>query len=283
MKYQEIRSKNLLVGCLALFTSVVFSVVEGSVNSSQALVSAVNGSVEYSTTGTEWKAVRGNLLLSSGTTIRTKADSTVDLVLKDSGSVVRLVPDTTLRIEKLATEMAGEEAITETRLNLLAGSIAGSQRKLAAPSLFEITTPFGAATIRGTEYYVRADGAVTVVSGAVSVRYNALNQPSVQVSVSAGYSFNPVTGQVVPTTPAYLQNIVAHVDTVRENARVFHVPGANVIIKPEVAMSPTGARGTDVIRGNNGVGNGIDPQPHGNPPVNDGPGTGPGNPGNRRR
>jgi hypothetical protein len=34
--------------------------------------------------------------------------------------------------------------------------------------------------------------------------------------------------------------------------------------------------------GNNGVGNGLDPQPRGNPPVNDGPGTFPGNPGNRR-
>lgn len=34
-------------------------------------------------------------------------------------------------------------------------------------------------------------------------------------------------------------------------------------------------------KGNNGVGNGSDPQPPGNPPVNDGPGTGPGNPGNK--
>ena len=33
--------------------------------------------------------------------------------------------------------------------------------------------------------------------------------------------------------------------------------------------------------GNNGVGNGPDPEPPGNPPVNDGEGTGPGNPGNR--
>ena len=36
-------------------------------------------------------------------------------------------------------------------------------------------------------------------------------------------------------------------------------------------------------KGNNGVGNGVDPQPPGNPPINDGPGTGPGNPGNRGR
>ena len=33
--------------------------------------------------------------------------------------------------------------------------------------------------------------------------------------------------------------------------------------------------------GDNGVGDGIDPQPPGNPPINDGPGTGLGNPGRR--
>ena len=33
--------------------------------------------------------------------------------------------------------------------------------------------------------------------------------------------------------------------------------------------------------GNNGVGNGPDPQPPGNPPINDGLGTGAGNPGNK--
>jgi hypothetical protein len=35
------------------------------------------------------------------------------------------------------------------------------------------------------------------------------------------------------------------------------------------------------VKGNNGVGNGIDPAPPGNPPMNDGPGTSPGNPGNK--
>ena len=39
---------------------------------------------------------------------------------------------------------------------------------------------------------------------------------------------------------------------------------------------------TDKEKGNNGVGNGLDPQPPGNPPVNDGPGTGPGNPKNAK-
>jgi hypothetical protein len=35
------------------------------------------------------------------------------------------------------------------------------------------------------------------------------------------------------------------------------------------------------VKGNNGVGNGLDPQPPGNPPFNDPPGSGPGAPGNR--
>ena len=52
-----------------------------------------------------------------------------------------------------------------------------------------------------------------------------------------------------------------------------------VKVRPSFATPTYQPGGGD--KGNNGVGNGIDPQPPGNPPVNDGPGTGPGNPGNR--
>jgi len=37
----------------------------------------------------------------------------------------------------------------------------------------------------------------------------------------------------------------------------------------------------DCEKGNNGVGNGLDPQPPGNPPINDGAGTSPSDPGNK--
>lgn len=49
------------------------------------------------------------------------------------------------------------------------------------------------------------------------------------------------------------------------------------------AMPDFAAAGSGMSRrrGNNGVGNGIDPQPRGDPPINDGPGSGPGNPGNQ--
>lgn len=48
------------------------------------------------------------------------------------------------------------------------------------------------------------------------------------------------------------------------------------LASPAIAQS-SGTR----PKGNNGVGNGEDPQPPGNPPINDGPGTGPGSPGNK--
>ena len=95
--------------------------------------------------------------------------------------------------------------------------------------------------------------------------------------MSAGFSFDPATGQVVPTSPAYLQDIIAHITTTSHHAEVFKVDGATLVVKPEDFVSPWFPR----PRGNNGVGNGFDPQPPGNPPVNDGSGTGPGDPGNR--
>jgi hypothetical protein len=81
------------------------------------------------------------------------------------------------------------------------------------------------------------------------------NGGSVKVEVAAGFSFNPATGQVVPTTSEFLQNIIADVNTVRNNAMVFKVGGATLVVKPEEHMSPVhpgDGQGDD----NNGQGNG---------------------------
>lgn len=60
------------------------------------------------------------------------------------------------------------------------------------------------------------------------------------------------------------------------------VPPAMTVLLSTSLSSPALAKSTGgKPKGNNGVGNGLDPQPPGNPPINDGPGTGPGNPGNR--
>ena len=59
------------------------------------------------------------------------------------------------------------------------------------------------------------------------------------------------------------------------------VPPAMTLLLSTTMNSPAIAQSTFVPKGNNGVGNGLDPQPPGNPPINDGPGTSPGDPGNK--
>jgi hypothetical protein len=261
----------------SVFTIVASAfVVAASPETTTLLLKAISGNVEYSTPSGEWQPLTFGSKVESGSVIRTRAASTVDFYLKESKTSLRLRPNSELAIESLQVWRAGEQNVTDTKLKLLAGSIVGAQRKLAKPSRFQIETPQAVASIVGTEYVVNTDGAVTVLDGTVSVVYNLPgNQGSVKVSVPAGQSFDPATGKVVPTTPDFLNNIIADINTVKQNAQVFKAGGATVVVKGEKEMSPS------TPNGNNGVGNGVDPQPPGNPPINDGPGTGPGNPGNK--
>ncbi len=257
-----------------LVTSIGFS-CPGAIQSGQVFVKDVSGGVRYSV-GADWLPLQANATVGRGTTIKTSSGATADLILEYNGTVLRLLPNSTLSFNKLDKQAAGEAIITETSLNLTAGSFIGSQRKLASPSHFDINVGDVVATIKGTEYIVRADGSVTCISGSIKVIFNLPhNGGSVNVNVPAGFSFNPATGQVVPTSGFVdTSPILDDVNTVRNNAMVFKAAGATIVVKPNQVVSTT--------KGNNGVGNGQDPQPPGNPPINDGPGTGPGNPGNRQ-
>jgi hypothetical protein len=245
-------------------------------HSGQVVVQAVTGEVTCSTAKGAWQRVGAKDQLDCGVVFKTGPDATVDLALGYNRTVLRLTPNSILRVAKLDEGLAGDDVVTEITLELTSGALAGSQRKLTLPSRLDVVTPKGVARIMGTEYYVRADGAVSVVSGSVMVQYN---QPGSKkestITVAAGYSFDPVTQTVVPTTPAYLQEMSAHIVTTRNNAQTLKVAHANGGPTLERFMSPSKPKG------NNGVGNGVDPQPPGNPPINDGPGTGPGNPGNK--
>jgi hypothetical protein len=237
-------------------------------------IRTVHGAASISTDGVGYLPLRTGDFVEPGSTLKTAANSSVDLFLPDSGTVLRIQPDSMLQFTRLNKSPAGELTFSDTSLKVLQGSVIGSQHKLVAPSHFELTTRQDTAIIVGTEYVVNADGAVSVLDGTVSLNYNLPgNKGSVKVSVPAGSSFDPATGTVVPTNPSYLQNIIADVNTVKQNAQSFKAGGATIVVSAESSVSP--------VKGNNGVGNGQDPQPPGNPPINDGPGTGPGNPGNK--
>jgi FecR protein len=237
-------------------------------------VKAVHGAASVSRNGADYLPLHAGDFVGPGSIVKTADNSTVDLFLPDSGTVLRMRPDSLLQFARLDKTPAGELSVSDTSLKLLKGSVIGSQRKLVAPSHFDIMTRRDTATIVGTEYVVNADGAVSVLDGTVRLNYNLPgHQGSVKVSVPAGYTFDPASGTVVPTSSSYLQNLIADVNTVKHNAQVFKAGGATIVVQPEQVVSP--------VRANNGVGNGQDPQPPGNPPINDGSGTSPGNPGNK--
>ena len=107
--------------------------------------------------------------LGKGVELKTGPQSTADLEFDYSGTALRLRPNSLLELARLDEMVIEENTIIDTRLNLKSGSLVGSQRKLAKPSTFTIMTPNGSATIKGTEYLVASDGAVTCFRGEVAV------------------------------------------------------------------------------------------------------------------
>jgi hypothetical protein len=151
------------------------------------------------------------------------------------------MPDSILRFDRLDKMPAGEVGLTMTRVSLLSGTLIGSQHKLVRPSEFEVRLPNGVAKIVGTEYSVRADGTVACLSGTVSVAYNPPGNGSpVSVSVAAGFSSDPATGKIAPTSTAYLQNITPDIQAVRNNDAAGNVGQPTPIIDYSIdRISPT--------------------------------------------
>jgi hypothetical protein len=179
----------------------------------------------------------GAIFVPQGATLRTSSNSTADVILFDSKSSLRLMPGTVLAFkETTLEELQTEEAVSTTRLELLGGAVVGVQSKLTRLSAFDFVLPSGVVHIVGTEYYVSTSGAVSVISGTVTVRFNLPgNGGSVVVTVAAGQSFDPATGKVVSTTPEFVQSIQADVETARNNAQVFKAGGATIVVKPELS------------------------------------------------
>jgi len=217
------------------FVSTTFAA--GPDRPARATVHAVRGEAMF-LSGGKWKPLHENTTLLAGADLKTGPDSSVDLFMMDSSTVLRVMSDSELRFDRLEELPGADRVVTTTRLTLISGTLIGSQRKLPTASEFVIRTAKGVARIVGTEYVVRADGAVSVLSGQVGINWNLPgNGGSVMVDVPQGFSFDPATGQVVPTTSDYLQNLIADIKTVQNNAQTFKIGRANLVVNPE-HMSP---------------------------------------------
>jgi serpin B len=140
----------------------------------KGMVRSVHGQVQYSK-GDQWLEARPDLPIATGTTLRTGADSYVNIFLNDA-SVIRLAPLTTMQFQELARSGAERSADTETILDLKSGTLLGNFgnfNQLSPNALYEVHTSNGMARILGgvsfkIEAVPQPDGAFQVTFASVS-------------------------------------------------------------------------------------------------------------------
>lgn len=120
----------------------------------------------------ETKVMAEGSFVFMGETVQTKANSTLVLEFID-GSKLLLQPDSQLEISNLS--VYGRTGMADSRIHLNQGRVETQVEKKQGPgSRFEITTPAGVTSVRGTDYRVSAEPASTrshteVLKGTVSV------------------------------------------------------------------------------------------------------------------
>jgi hypothetical protein len=124
------------------------------INIPASLSNARSASVQ-STQGTvtvDGAAARRGQALAVGQTIATGAGSAADIVL-DNGSVMRVGPNTRLRLDQLT--LSGRSSNTST--NLQNGSVTMQVTRMNRDSAFTVSTVSAVAGVRGTYFYISYD------------------------------------------------------------------------------------------------------------------------------
>lgn len=261
---------SIISGIIAL--AMVTTLSAQTAQDGLAKVVSLKGAARFmAAAGADWKPIKVGMVLKPGAVIQTAGDSYVDVVLNNAkatqglGSAlsdepasistsssaaddnyrpkavqdaIRIFENTVMSVDKLTITKTGADIVTDTQLNLKAGRIFGTVKKLSAASTYEITVPNGVAGIRGTIYLIGADGVVSVLTGSVVISYVS-GGAVVTKEVPAGYQFDPATGQVTPITNPVLKQLV-------KLAQLFskylpNLPGATYVFDHTIYnVSPTG-------------------------------------------
>lgn len=220
-----------LVSC-ALFIAVAHSASAQTVADGIVKVVAKSGDARYFLSGDSTPHdVKVGMILKAGTTIQTASGqgNYVDLVLNNAQASappaaspsqiahatpkaeqdgVRVFENTVLSIDKLTITATGADQVTDTEMDLKAGSILGTVKKLSPASKYEVKIPNGVAGIRGTVYWLSASGILKVVSGSVVVAYVGSGGNVITQVVNAGEQFDINTGLVTPISQSDLNALI---------------------------------------------------------------------------
>jgi len=237
MKTTQRLLNSLVAGVVAL--TLVSSLAAQSPDQTTAKVVRLTGGARYKVGAGEWQPLKLGDVVHSGTVIQTAAKSRVDLSLgaeapvqegpplasqaaaaaassnplsyqpSTQQNIVRMWENTLMSVDKLAVMHTGADVVTETQLDLKAGHITGSVKKMSAASKFEVKIPNGVAGIRGTVFDIRAEGLVKVLSGSVVLAYVGPNGSVVTQVIMGLQQFDARTGTLSPLPPDGSQDLDA--------------------------------------------------------------------------
>lgn len=211
-------------------------------------IGKTEGDVTYRVANSEtFQAAPAGTALPQGAVIKTGPNSTASVVFS-SGSVAIITENSTVEVAKflqepfVGTMTAGAEpSVSETQLNVQSGEVISVVAKLRKGSSYTVSSPVGAAGVRGTTFYYTYDvetgaGEVAVLEGSV-----VLSVSGQQVTVGAGYTYNFATGAVT-AIPAVRMRILERL------VEIFGpVDGGSAgIYTPESETGPT-IPNTDII------------------------------------
>lgn len=155
-----------LVAFGVLFAAASFVTdVSAQTQPGRAEVRAVRGSAVYSTATEPAVPLKVGAVIPPGATVKTAADSTVDLFMGNSAGVLRVNENTTVTIDKFTITETGADTVVDVQLNLPDGTILGNVNKLAAASKYEIKVPNGVAGIRGTRFRISSTSFIVLLDG----------------------------------------------------------------------------------------------------------------------
>ena len=233
------RLSNGLVASAITFAMISSLAAQTAVDGT-AKVIRVMGPARYTLGNNVWQPLKPGAVLNPGTIVQTstEAGSYVDIVLGDGGgsgvatpsgvsytphipnsmnrsyrpsaeqNVIRIWENTALGIDKLSSMQTGADRVTDTQLDLKAGRITGTVKKMSAASKYEIKLPNGVAGIRGTSFDIEAVGVVRVMVGSVVLAW--VNPKSGEVAtqvVTGGNQYDARSGQMAAIPAAEMATL----------------------------------------------------------------------------
>ena len=200
-------------------------------------VVGIEGEARYSVDGHTWHPLVVGKILRQGAVLETAANSSVDLIIAGSPvhinesaasavndttlavapdpeirgfeaakpmaqqNVIRMSPASMLALDKLTYIDTGADTVSDTELDLRAGKIFASVKKMSASSQYIIKLPNGVAGIRGSKGLIGADGSAEMLEGTVFISFIGANGMPHVIVVHNGFSYNPTTGQILSLPP----------------------------------------------------------------------------------